>query len=289
MSEQMNRETRGAPVARAAGAPGRRSAWQPKRRREGGPRYPGKSRDRVLAVMSPVLALLLWEAAVRVGLLDARFFPPPSATAVRLVELVASGELWEAVSISAWRIGVGFLAGAAPGILIGLTMGLFAWVRAILNPVVAALYPIPKLALLPLIMLVFGLGELSKVVTIALGVFFPVLINTVAGVVGIERIYLDVARNFGAGRKDYYLTIALPGALPMIWTGLKLGAGVALLLIVAAEMIAASAGIGYMIWTGYAIFDLEQMFVGFIVMAVMGYLSSTLLDELERWIIPWKH
>ncbi len=270
-----------------AAAPVRGAASAPEKRRM--PLGAQKSRDLLLSIVSPVLALLLWEAAVRFGLLDGRFFPPPSATIARLVEMIASGELWKAVSISLWRIGIGFLVGAIPGVLIGLTMGLFPWVRAVLNPAVAALYPIPKLALLPLIMLAFGLGELSKVMTIAIGVFFPVLINTVAGVVGIERIYLDVARNFGAGRKDFYLTIALPGALPMMWTGLKLGSGVALLLIVAAEMIAAGSGIGYMIWTGYAIFDLEQMFVGFIVMAAMGYLSSTLLDGLERWIIPWKH
>lgn len=245
-------------------------------------------RNRLISLLSPILALLLWEVAVRMGFVDGRFFPAPSATAARFAELVSSGELVVALRISLWRIVAGFLFGAVPGVLIGLTMGLFPVIRASMQPAVAALYPIPKLALLPLIMLVFGLGESSKVFTIAIGVFFPVLINTVAGVVGIERIYLDVARNFGARRKDFYLTIALPGALPMIWTGLKLGAGVALLLIVAAEMIAASAGIGYMIWTGYNTFDLERMYVGFIIMAALGYVSSTLIDEAERWLIPWK-
>lgn len=246
------------------------------------------ARERLISVASPLLLLLLWEAGVRMALLDARFFPAPTSIAVRFGELAATGELWKALSASSVRIAAGFLAGAVPGVLLGLTMGLFPFPRALLKPVVAALYPIPKLALLPLIMLVFGLGELSKVTTIAIGVFFPVLINTMAGVLGIESIFIDVAKNFGAGRKEFYLTIALPGALPMIWTGLKLGSGVALLLIVAAEMIAARAGIGYLIWTGYSVFDLEQMYVGFIVMAALGYVTSTLLDELERWVIPWK-
>lgn len=277
------------PVARSEGAaPLAGAASHERKRAAAGRGLSPQGRERLISVLSPPVFLLLWEAAVRLELMDARFFPAPTSIAVRFAELVASGYLWEALAISAWRIGAGFLVGAVPGVLVGLTMGLFPVVRASLKPVMAALYPIPKLSLLPLIMLIFGLGELSKVITIAIGVFFPVLINTLAGVVRIESIYVDVARNFGAGRKDFYLTIALPGALPMIWTGLKLGAGVALLLIVAAEMIAARAGIGYMIWTGYSTFDLEQMYVGFIVMAALGYLSSTLLDELERWVIPWK-
>lgn len=107
--------------------------------------------------------------------------------------------------------------------------------------------------------------------------------------VNIDRIYLDVAKNFGASRKDFYLTVALPGALPLIFIGIKLGVGMALLLIVAAEMIAARAGIGYMIWTGYSTFDLEKMYVAFVIMAFLGYLASLALDELEKVVVPWKH
>lgn len=271
-----------APVSGAA--PAGRWRLEPSPRR----RLSADARDRVISLLSPILALLLWEGAVHLGMMDARFFPAPSAIAARFFQMLASGELARAVSVSGQRIAIGFLAGALPGVSIGLAMGLVPVIRAVLQPAVAALYPIPKLALLPLIMLIFGLGELSKVITIAGGVFFPVLINTVAGVVGIDRIYLDVARNFQASRMHFYFTIAVPGALPMIWTGLKLGAGVALLLIVAAEMIAANAGIGYMIWTGYSTFDLEKMYVGFILMAGLGYLTSTILDEAERWVIPWR-
>ncbi len=248
-----------------------------------------RRRERLLSLFSPAALLGLWEALVRLRLLDARFFPPPSGIAETFVNLTASGELPQAIAISLSRVFIGFLVGAIPGLVIGLTMGLFPLVRAALEPMVAALYPIPKIALLPLIMILFGIGEWSKYVTIAIGVFFLVLINTVAGVVNIERIYLDVARNFGASRKDFYTTIALPGALPMIFTGIKLGMGMALLLIVAAEMIGAKSGIGYMIWTGYDTFFLEKMYVGLIIMAFLGYASSLLLDEVERWIVPWKH
>lgn len=247
-----------------------------------------RRRERFLSYVSPFLLVGLWELLVQARILDVRFFPPPSGIVGTFYEMAVSGELWRSLGISLFRIFAGFLVGALPGLLIGLTMGLFPLVRAVLEPMVAALYPIPKLALLPLIMLIFGIGESSKVATISIGVFFLVLINTVAGVVNIDKIYLDVAKNFGASRKDFYLTIALPGALPLIFAGLKLGMGMALLLIVAAEMIGAKSGIGYMIWTGYQTFDMERMFVGLSIMAILGYLFSVVLDELERKIVPWK-
>lgn len=244
--------------------------------------------ERWLSLLSPVLLLLAWEALVAAGALDERFFSRPSRIAGEFLQLTLSGVLPEYVGISLLRVLAGFLAGAVPGVLLGLTMGLFPWVRALVEPVVLALYPIPKIALLPLIMLVFGPGEAFKVVTIALGCFFLVVVNTLAGVLQIDPIYLDVARNFGASRRDVYLTIALPGALPMIVAGLKLALGVALLLIVAAEMIGASSGIGFLIWTSYQVFDLEQMYVGLIVMMFLGALSNLAMNELEKRLVPWR-
>lgn len=246
------------------------------------------SRRRMLSVASPIILIALWEILVRVQILDARFFPAPSAVAVSFYHMVASGLLFSDLWVSMIRIIGGFLLGSVPGLIIGLTMGLFPLVRAALEPMVAATYPIPKLALMPLIMLIFGLGEFEKMVVIALGAFFMVLINTVAGVVNLDKIYLDVAKNYGASRKDYYFTVALPGALPMIFTGLKLAMGMALLLIVAAEMMGASAGIGYRIWESYAIFDIPEMFVSFVVMSILGFLFTIGLDEIEQWVVPWK-
>jgi NitT/TauT family transport system permease protein len=245
-------------------------------------------RDRLISYLSPVLLLLVWEALVRLGLLTVIFFPTPSSVVVRFVSMAAGKELWEAIGVSLLRVFGGFLLGAVPGVAAGLTMGLWRPVRAALEPIIAAWYPIPKIALLPLIMLLFGIGEGSKMVTIAIGVFFMVQANSMAGVINIERTYLDVARNFGASRRDFYLTIALPGALPLVITGLKLGMGMALLLIVAAEMIGAKSGIGYMIWTGYQTFDIERMFVGLMLMSLLGFLFSVGLDALERVVVPWK-
>lgn len=241
-----------------------------------------------LSVLSPLSLLLVWELLARAGIIDTRLLSSPSLILRSLVPLVLSGELLHNTLVSVQRIVLGFIAGSVPGVLLGVAMGLSPLVRSAIEPMIQATYPIPKLAIMPLILLVFGLGETSKVFTIAIGVFYLVVINSMAGVLHIEKIYLDVAKNFGADRKDYYLTVALPGALPMIFTGLKLGMGMALILVVAAEMSAAKAGVGWMIWRAYDMFAIEQMFVALIVLSVLGYLFSIALDLAEHWIIPWK-
>jgi NitT/TauT family transport system permease protein len=248
----------------------------------------GDRGSRIASLLSPVLILVAWELAVAVGITDGRFFPPPSQIAGTFWELATNGELAQALGVSLVRILGGFALGAIPGLIIGLTMGLFKPVRMILRPIVSATYPIPKLALMPLIILMFGFGWQQKVITIALGTFFMVLINTMAGVLNLDKIYLDVAKNFGASRKDYYLKVALPGALPLIFTGLELGMGMALLLIVAAEMIGTQTGIGYMIWEAQAIFNVKAMYVAFIVISILGYTFAEGLAAIQRKVIPWK-
>lgn len=243
---------------------------------------------RTLSVLSPLTLLLLWEFMAYIHVIDVRLLSCPSLILQAFIPLFLSGDLLYNTAVSVQRVLLGFLVGSLPGILLGISMGLSPVVRSAVEPMIAATYPIPKLALMPLILLIFGLGETSKIFTIAIGVFYLVVINTMAGVLHIDKIYLDVAKNFGASRKDFYLTVALPGALPMIFAGLKLGMGMALILIVAAELSAAKAGVGWMIWRAYDMFDIEQMFVALIMLSVLGYLFSLLLDSVERWFLPWK-
>lgn len=245
-------------------------------------------RRRILAIVSPVGLLIVWQLLSQFSIIDPRFFPTPISIIAKAISDIQSGQLQSDLGVSMYRILWGFLGGAIPGVIIGVSMGLFPIVRAIFDPIVSATYPIPKLALLPLIMLLFGLGNLEKIMIILLGVVFPVLINSAAGVLNLEKAYLDVAKNFGASRWNYYRTVAIPGALPMIFTGLKLGSGMALLLIVAAEMEGATAGIGYRIWTSYDVFDIRDMFVYFILMSLLGYIFSIILDEIEARVVPWK-
>jgi NitT/TauT family transport system permease protein len=167
-------------------------------------------------------------------------------------------------------------------------MGLYRNLRIIVEPVISATYPIAKSAILPLILLIFGLGEPSKVVMVAIGVFFPILINSMAGVLEINKIHFDVSRNFGASRFQVFRTVAFPGALPLIMTGVKLGVGLGLILIAIAEMVGAKSGLGYMIWNAWEILSVETMYVGLITIAVLGPVFTMALNEIERLIIPWK-
>jgi ABC-type nitrate/sulfonate/bicarbonate transport system permease component len=244
--------------------------------------------ERALSLVSPILLLGLWEIAARLSWIDTRFFPPPTEIFRTTGALIQSGDLWRNLSISLVRIAVGFTIGAVPGVLIGLAMGLFSPVRAIIQPLIDATFPIPKIAVLPLFILIFGIGEESKYAIIAVAVIFLVLINTVAGVRNIDRIYLDVGKNFHASRRMMFTDVALPGALPLIITGLRLGMGVALLVIVSAEFVGAKSGIGYLIWNSWQSLRVEQMYVGLLVTALLGFGSAVLLSALERVLIPWQ-
>jgi ABC-type nitrate/sulfonate/bicarbonate transport system permease component len=243
--------------------------------------------ERIVTLLAPLALLLLWEVLVQVRVLDRRFFPAPSSI-VGTFWTLASTTLPGHIGISLSRAALGFLIGAVPAILLGVVMGLVPIVRAALQPIVGALFAIPKVAILPLVMLIFGLGEQSKWAIIAVAVFFQVLISTAAGVANIDRIYLDVGRNFGAGRLATLWTIALPGALPVIFAGIRLGWGVSLLLLVTAEMVAAKAGLGFLIWQSWQTFFVEEMYVGLVTIAALGMLSFWLLDLLEGWLIPWR-
>ncbi|MBA2176327.1 ABC transporter permease [Halobacillus locisalis] len=242
----------------------------------------------LLTFSSPIFILVLWEFLSRTGLVDARFFPPPTEIVGTFIAMSASGELFHHIGISLFRIFSGFLLGVIPAVIIGLFMGLYSPIRHFLSPLIMALMPIPTLALLPIILIIFGVGEVSKIVTIAGSVFFPVVINTVAGVVNIDRIYLDVANNYGANSKHFFFKIALPGALPVMIEGIQMGQAIALLTIVAAEMMGANSGIGYLIWTSYNAFLLKEMFVGLVLISFFGYLFSLILRGLQTKLLPWR-
>ena len=248
-----------------------------------------RTRDRVMSIASPIGLLLVWEIAARMGLIDTRFFPAPSSIFGTFMELVRSGELQANTLASLQRLFWGFLAGGIPALLLGIAMGLSRPLRAIVEPLIAATYPIPKSSILPLALLVFGLGEPSKIFMVAIGVFFPVVINATTGVLGIEKIFLDVGRNYQASRWAMFRPIALPGALPVIMTGVRLGIGMGLVLIAIAEMVGAKSGLGYMIWSAWETFSVEQMYVGLFVIAIIGFVLTVAVNELERMLVPWRN
>jgi ABC-type nitrate/sulfonate/bicarbonate transport system permease component len=241
-----------------------------------------------IAIASPLLILLVWEIVVRIHLLDARFFPAPSSVIVELVALAQSGQLFIDIGWTLLRVVIGTLLGTIPGVVLGIFLGLSPLVRAFVQPAISALYPVPKIALFPLVMLIFGIGEASKWAIVAVAVFFQVFYSTLAGVVNIDRIYLDVASNFKASRWQTFYSVAIPGALPFIFTGFQLGLGMALIVVVIAENFGTQVGVGFLIWRSWQIFEVRDMYVGLIVVALMGYCFQLLLQRLQKAIIPWK-
>ena len=241
-----------------------------------------------LTIAAPLVVLAAWEVLSRTGTIDDRFWPPPSSLTGTAWELVAEDDLLGDVRVSLVRIVGGFLLGAIPGVVLGLAMGLFWPVRVFVMPIAAAIYAIPKIAVLPLVIITFGTGEASKLAIVALSIFFLVVLNTMAGVLQIDPSFRDVARNLGATPWQTFWTVALPGALPSIFTGLRLALGFALIVIVGAEFLSPrKGGVGDLIWQSWQIYAIEKMFVGLIVTGLMGWLLTLSLDVVERLALPW--
>lgn len=236
------------------------------------------------------LALLgvLWEAVARLGWVPALFLPAPTAVLAEAGRMARSGELWRHLGASLGRVGMGFALGAVAGTVLGVLLGSSRALWAIGNPVIAATYPIPKIALLPLIILWLGIGETPKVIMIALGVFFPVVINAHAGVRGTDPLMVKAAKSLGAGPWQVILKVVVPSALPTILAGYRLGAGIALLLVVSAEMINATTGVGFLILHSGDLMLTGKLMVGLATLSLLGLASTWGLRALEAWLAPWK-
>lgn len=239
----------------------------------------------------PIALLLLWEAAVHLGLIDRRFFPAPSEVTSRIGELLADdrerARLLLDIGVTYQRLIYGYLIGAISGVAVGLAMGLSETVRYSLGPLVNALFPMPKLAIFPLLIVVFGLGDPSKVALIALGVFFMTCLNTLSGVLYSNPVHREMAQAFRIPRLTRWFRIVIPSAMPSIVTGLKLGLGQALILVVSAEFVASQNGLGQFIWQAWQVLDVSRMFMGLVVIALTGGAAVLFGEFLERKLIPW--
>lgn len=238
--------------------------------------------------ISPTVLFLIWEMLARTGFLDQRFFPAPSAIFYHLFFVSPDEGILMDIVFSVYRIFVGYIIGCSLGMLLGIGMGLSKVLRMTFYPLVIVTYPIPKIAILPLIMLIFGIGDLSKIVVVIIGSFFLVLMNTLHGVDSLAQIYHDVAKVYKINRRNFIFKIVLPGSLPSIFTGLKLAIGYSLVIVVAAEFSGADKGIGYLIWQSWETFSIKSMYAGIFVIGVLGFIFSYSLDLLERKLVPWK-
>ena len=247
-----------------------------------------KSYPNWVSIVSILCLLAIWELICQSGIVSSLFLPAPTAIISALLQMIADGEIGVSLAASLYRILAGFFIGSLVGLAVGLVTGTSALMDKIGTPIVNAIYPIPKIALLPLFILWLGIGELSKVTIIALGVFFPVAMNTYSGVKNVDTLLLKVAASFNASWWMTMKSVVLSNALPMIFAGLRLAAGTSLLLLVAAEMIAAQVGIGALILHYGDLMITDRLMAGVIVLSLLGLVFNLILQFLERKAIPWK-
>ncbi|NWL10303.1 ABC transporter permease [Paenarthrobacter nitroguajacolicus] len=243
--------------------------------------------DIVLAWGTPLLFLLAWEYASRNGLLDKQFWPAPFDVVKGTWIAIETGYLPGHLLDTARRLLLGFASGAVLGIVVGLLLGTVRAARVALDPLISAFYTVPKLAIFPLLMLLFGIGDTPKIILTAMSVFFIVAISTLAAIVGIPAAMHEPMRSFGATRMQTFRHLTLPAILPEVWVSLRLGAGMAVLVLVGIEMIQGSSGLGYIIWSSWQVFDVERMYVGIIVSAVFGVFFQWLITRIGRMTTPW--
>jgi NitT/TauT family transport system permease protein len=207
---------------------------------------------------------------------------------VALGDLVRSGELLKHLAASLQRLGLGWVLGACCGIGVGFAIGLFSWGRSIALPLVSAIFPIPKVALLPLFILWFGIGEGSKVATIAAGVFSPMVFAAYSGVASVDRNVIRMAQSFGVPSSMIIWKIILPGTLPALLSGTRISCSIALILLTAAEMIGAQHGLGALVLASGNLMRTDQLFVGILMLSVLGVSVSVFLSFLERVLLHWR-
>lgn len=240
-----------------------------------------------LAVAVPVALVLLWQLAAAQEWIDERVYPAPSAILSDGWERAVEGELWPDVWATLKRVLAGYAIGTVSGYLLGLLMGALPLVRAALEPMMDALYVVPKLALLPIFLNMFGLGEGPQIALVAATVFFFVWISTMAAVLAVPEGHRDAGAVFGAGHWQMFRHVLLPASLPSVLVGARIAAGVAVLVIVASESIAASDGLGHLIFDSRALFQNDVMFVGIVCVAVLGVIFSELVRIAGRVLTPW--
>lgn len=246
------------------------------------------ARDVALAIGTPILLLAVWEVAARAGWIDIRVFSSPTAVLARAGRMLADGSLLEHTGATLARLALGGVAGAVLGIAVGLLMGTSRALNAALGPTFAALYALPKVAILPILLFIFGLTETPRILSVAISVFFIMQINTVAGVHAIDARLLEAARAYGARGLDRFRYVILPGALPYVFAGARVAVGTGVIVITAIEMLASNTGLGYLIWNSWTLFMPDTMYVGLVMVSLVGAGLTALFALLERRALPWR-
>jgi len=229
------------------------------------------------------------EIGTQTGWISALTLPKPSDVLDTFMQLYQSGLLWKHLTPSLTRLLVGALLGVSVGISVGVLIGLFSYIRSGLVPLVAAIFPIPKIALLPLFVIWFGIDEGSKYALIAFGTFTPTVVATYGAVDNVDRTLIRMGQSFGLSWWSIVRKIVLPGAMPGILSGLRISLAIAIILLVAAEMLGAEYGIGAYILEAGSLYDLERLFVGVAILSLLGIGVSAAIGAIERYLLRWRN
>lgn len=235
----------------------------------------------------PILLIALWQGLSRFGVISERFLPAPLDVARAGWDLAADGRLWTNVLASARRAALGFLLGGAVGFTLGLANGAFAWSARLLDSTVQMVRNIPHLAMIPLVILWFGIGEEARIFLVAVGVAFPIYINTFHGVRNVDAGLIEMSRTYGLSTWALFRQVILPGALPSILVGVRYALGIMWLTLIVAETIAAQEGIGYITMNAREFLQTDVLVFGIVLYALLGKLADVLARGLERLLLAW--
>ena len=243
----------------------------------------------VLPALTIVAVVAAWEALVRLRGIAPIYLPAPSSVFVYLSRMIADGSMPYHLGITLLRIFVGFALAAVFGIALGVLMGMSRTVARVADVWIAALYPLPKISLIPLLIIWVGTGEAYKIVISAISAFFPIVISTYSGIRQTDRGLVKAAKDLGANARQIQLKVVIPGAIPSIFAGLHLGMGIAIILVVAAEMIGGSSqgGMGWLLISSGQVLETEKVFASLIVLAVVGAVVIKLQQWIDRKVAPW--
>lgn len=271
----MDAVTKPIEAATARRPPPHRSFWQ-------------RHEHALIGTLAVAVFLAVWEAAVRFGWVSPLFTSSPSRILSSALQMFADGSILYDLQVSGFEFAVGYGLAVLVGIPLGILMGWYRRFNSALDPFVSALYATPRIALLPLLMIWFGIGFASKIAIVFLGAVFPILVNTITGVRTIDADFVKVARSFGCNDRQLFVTVALPSSVPLLLSGLRLGLGHALIGIVVGEMYGATHGIGFLIAVSGARFQTDKVMVGIIIIALAGILMTELLRAIERRFERWR-
>ena len=247
----------------------------------------GSSLRSLLPWIVPVVLIGLWQFAAQVGWLSSRILPEPWAVAKAFWTLAISGDLWLHTKTSLWRATSGFIVGGGLGLLLGLLTGSFKIAETLLDTTLQMIRNIPALALIPLVILWFGIEESAKLFLVSIGVFFPIYLNTFHGIRSVDKGLIEMAQSYGLSGWPLYRDVILPGALPSILVGVRFSLGLVWVLLIVAETISAQAGIGYMTMNAREFLQTDVVLVGILLYALLGKLADVLSRALEHYWLRW--